>query len=170
MPGLVGYWKLNDGGTHVRDSTPNGNDGALVGCRYNSAFTPPPIIRSLTSFTVLVTDVVGVTINGGWRGPVTLNGIQYRTDQGRNKGPLSIAFDVDVPVPTAYTVYIMYNVAPNAAQAVPVTVVHRSGYSTAFINMTQSSSVDGWVQVRMKYNVERKVHSMRRKCHGVGGT
>ena len=142
--GLVGYWRMNDGGTTVRDSSPSGNNGQLIGgLHYNSHHDLPPITRALDDLVVGVADgpEQGVLVEGRWG---ELDSGTILQDGNTAKGYRLVRFELQVPVAAAYTVSIRYSVGANRASAVPVTIAHRSGVSVVNVDETQAMSAGDW--------------------------
>jgi hypothetical protein len=148
VAGLVGYWRLNDGGSTARDSSPRRMDGYVVGATYNMRTSPPPLAAGFADFVVDSDSPTGVTIVGDWVAVAgdggAFAGDHYLTDGNRGKGRGLVRFVVNVPAAGSYDVLMAFPADPRNAPAVPVTVVHQSGKSTVLVDQTAAAAA-GWL-------------------------
>ena len=146
--GLVGYWKLNDGGSTARDASTHSTKGLVIGATYNMRMAPAPVAAGFSDFVVDSESPTGVTIIGSWirqAGAGAFQGDHYLVDGNRDKGKYVVRFSINVPISAGYDVWMAYpSAGKRSARDVPVTIDHQSGKATVIVDESVAQK-DGWL-------------------------
>ena len=141
--GLIGYWRMDDGGTTIRDDSPRKMNGLVIGARYNMHTSPPPLAGGFADFIVDTDAPRGILVSGFFKQVKTggaFQGAGYLSDSNSGKGLSTVKVQINVPAPGTYDVWMSFPVKATNAPAVPVTIDHQSGSSTVIVDETKKVS------------------------------